>query len=156
MQPTEKGLKRTQQKIKEMTDRKTLNDDYLHKLEAINSLVRGWASYYRAVNPSRTFDKLDRYVWIRLRRWLQKKYHISSFQVKKQFMRHRNGPEGGYAEFAAQDAEGRWVWRARAMRTKLIHYRPSWKRHWPNPYLEKKESRAIRFADTQEHLAWQQ
>lgn len=137
--PAEKGLKRTMQKIKEMTDKKTLNDDYLHKLEAINSLVRGWASYYRAVNPSRTFDKLDRYVWIRLRRWLQKKYHISSFQVRKQYMRHRSGPEGGYAEFAAQDVEGKWLWRRRAMRTKLIHYRPSWKRHWPNPYLEKKK-----------------
>ncbi len=46
MQPTEKGLKRTMQKIQEMTEKKTLNDDYLHKLEAINSLVRGWASYY--------------------------------------------------------------------------------------------------------------
>src|SRR5260370_5326072 len=42
MQPTEKGLKRMKQKIKEMTDKKALNDDYLHKLEAINSLVRGW------------------------------------------------------------------------------------------------------------------
>jgi RNA-directed DNA polymerase len=140
IQPTEKGLKRTKQKIKEMTDRKTLNDDYLHKLEAINSLVGGWASYYRAVNPSRTFDKLDRYVWIRLRRWLQKKYQISSLQVKKQYMRYRSGPEGGYAEFAAQDEEGEWIWRARATRTKLIHYRPSWKRHWPNPYLEKKRA----------------
>jgi RNA-directed DNA polymerase len=138
--PTEKGLKRTMQKIKEMTDKKTLNDDYLHKLEAINSLIRGWASYYRAVNPSRTFDKLDRYVWIRLRRWLQKKYHISSFQVKKQYMRHRSGPDGGYAEFATQDEEGKWIWRARAMHTKLIHYRPSWKRHWPNPYLEKRKA----------------
>src|SRR6266849_4616306 len=140
MQPTEKGLKRMKQKIKEMTDKKTLNDDYLHKLEAINSLVQGWASYYRPVNPSRTFDKLDRSVWIRLRRWLQKKYRISSLQVRKQYMRHRSGPEGGYAEFAAQDEEGEWIWRARATRTKLIHYRPSWKRHWPNPYLEKKRA----------------
>jgi len=140
MQPTEKGLKRIKQKIKEMTGRKTLNDDYLHKLEAINALVRGWASYYRAVNPYRTFDKLDRYVWIRLRRWLQKKYQMSSLQVRKHYMRHRNGPEGGYAEFATQDAEGTWVWRARATRTKLIYYRPSWKRHWPNPYLEKKKA----------------
>jgi RNA-directed DNA polymerase len=140
MQPTEKGLKRIKQKIKEMTERKTLNDDYLHKLEAINALVRGWASYYRAVNPSRTFDELDQYIWIRLRRWLQKKYQISSLQVRKQYMRHRNGPKGGYAEFATQDEEGTWVWRARATRTKLIYYRPSWKRHWPNPYLEKKKA----------------
>ena len=123
-----------------MTDKKTLNDDYLHKLEAINSLVGGWASYSRAVNPCRMFDKLDRYVWIRLRKWLQKKYHSSSYQVRKQYMQHGNGPEGGDAEFAAQDAEGKGVWRRRAMRTKLIHYRPSWKRHWPTPYLEKKKA----------------
>jgi len=30
--------------MKDMTDKKTLNDDYLYKLEAINSLVGGWAS----------------------------------------------------------------------------------------------------------------
>ena len=42
------------------------------------------------------------------------------------------------------------------MRTKLIHYRPSWKRHWPNPYLEKKKVEHFDFADAQEHLAWQQ
>ena len=82
---------------------------------------RGWASYYQAVNPSRTFDKLDRYVWIRLRKWLEKKYRISSKQVRQQYMHHRNGPEGGYAEFAARDEEGNWVWRARTMRTKLTH-----------------------------------
>src|SRR5207248_11298403 len=119
MQPTEKGLKRMKQKIREMTDKKTRNDDYLHKLEAINSLVRGWASYYRAVNPSRTFDKLDRYVWIRLRRWLQKKYRISSWQVRKQYMRHRGGRERGYAEFATQDAEGNWPCRQRPTRREL-------------------------------------
>ncbi len=86
------------------------------------------------------FDKLDRYVWIRLRKWLPKKYHSSSYQVRKQYMQHGNGPEGGDAEFAAQDAEGKGVWRRRAMRTKLMHDRPSWKRHWPKPYLEKKKA----------------
>jgi hypothetical protein len=55
-------------------------------------------------------------------------------------MRHRNGPEGGSAEFATQEAQGRWGWRARATHTPLIDYRPSWKRHWPNPYLEKKKA----------------
>jgi len=55
-------------------------------------------------------------------------------------MQHGNGPEGGDAEFAAQDAEGKGVWRRRAMRTKLMHDRPSWKRHWPTPYLEKKKA----------------
>jgi RNA-directed DNA polymerase len=66
IRPREKGLKRTKLKIKQMTDSTTLNDDYLAKVQAINALVRGWASYYRAVNPSRTFENLDAYVWLRL------------------------------------------------------------------------------------------
>ncbi len=45
VQPTEKGLKRMKQKMKEMTTRKTLQDDYVHQIRAINAAVRGWASY---------------------------------------------------------------------------------------------------------------
>lgn len=73
VQPTEKGLKSMKQKIKEMTTRKTLRDDYVYKIQAINAAVRGWANYYRAVNPTAAFQELDRYVWMRLRKWLEKK-----------------------------------------------------------------------------------
>jgi RNA-directed DNA polymerase len=137
IRPTDKGLKRTKLKIKQMTDSTTLNDDYLAKIQAINALVRGWASYYRAVNPSRTFQLLDAYVWLRLRTWLAKKYKISPKQVRQRYMHRQKGPKGGRTEFAAQDAEGNWVWRYRATQTRLIEYRPTFKKSWPNPYLEK-------------------
>ncbi len=137
MRPTEKGLKRVQAKIKTMTTRSTTNDDYANKIQAINAVMRGWATYYRAVNPTETFHKLDCYVWLRLRKWLEKKYRIGPKEVRRRYMPHQSGPKGGRDEFAAQDAEGKWVWRYRATQTKLIYHRPFVKRHWPHPYLEK-------------------
>jgi RNA-directed DNA polymerase len=137
MRPTEKGLKRVQAKIKAMTTRSTINDDYVYKIQAINAVIRGWATYYRAVNPTETFHKLDRYVWFRLKKWLEKKYGIGPKEVKRRYMPHQPGPKGGRDEFAAQEADGTWVWRYRATQTKLIYHRPTIKRHWPHPYLEK-------------------
>jgi RNA-directed DNA polymerase len=137
MRPTEKGLKRVQAKIKTMTTSSTTNDDYTNKIQAVNAVVRGWATYYRAVNPTETFHKLDNYIWLRLRKWLEKKYRIGPKEVRRRFMPHQPGPKGGRDEFAAQDVEGKWVWRYRATQTKLIYHRPTIKRHWPHPYLEK-------------------
>jgi RNA-directed DNA polymerase len=137
MRPTEKGLKRVQAKIKAMTTRSTINDDYVYKIQAINAVIRGWATYYRAVNPTETFQKLDRYVWLRLKKWLEKKYGIGPKEVKRRYMPHQPGPKGGRDEFAAQEADGTWVWRYRATQTKLIYHRPTIKKHWPHPYLEK-------------------
>jgi len=137
VRPTDKGLKGVQVKIKAMTTRSTLNDDYVYKIQAINAVIRGWATYYRAVNPTETFNKLDRYVWLRLKKWLEKKYEIGPKEVKRRYMSHQPGPKGGRGEFAAQETDGTWVWRYRATQTKLIYHRPTIKRHWPHPYLEK-------------------
>jgi len=95
------------------------------------------ATYYRAVNPFAAFQELDRYVWLRLSKWLQKKYRLSSKQVRRRFMHRQKGPRGGTTEFAVQDIDGRWRWRYRTTQTPLIYYRPSFKKSWPHPYLEK-------------------
>jgi len=137
IRPSEKSVKRIQAKIKAMTTRSTLNDDYLLKIQAMNAVIRGWANYYRAVNPTETFDGLDAYVWLRLKKWLEKKYRIGPKEVKRRYMSHQPGPKGGRDEFAAQDEEGKRVWRYCATQTKLIYHRPTIKKHWPHPYLEK-------------------
>jgi len=137
IRPADKCLKRVQLKIKEMTRSTTYRDDVLLKLRALNAVVRGWANYYRAVNAATTFGDLDRYVWLRLRKWLQGKYRLSPRQVERYHMRRRAGPRGGELNFAAYDAStGKWVWRFLATDTKLVHYRPRFKQHWPNPFLE--------------------
>jgi RNA-directed DNA polymerase len=119
-----------------MTTSSTTNDDYTNTIQAINAVRRGWATYYRAVNPTETFHKLENYVWLRLRKWLEKKYRIGPKEVRRRDMPHQPGPKGGRDEFAAQDIEGKWVWRYPATQTKLIYHRPTIKRHWPHPYLE--------------------
>ncbi len=135
VRPADKCLKRV--KVKEITSRKTHRDDEVLKLKALNAVVRGWANYYRAVNAYKTFADLDRYVWLRLRKWLQGKYRLSPRQVAKRHMRRRAGPRGGEVNFTAHDAvTGNWVWRAMATDTILVHYPPRFKQHWPNPFLE--------------------
>lgn len=140
IKPAKKNLKRVCHKIKDMTLNKTINDDYLCKLKALNAVVKGWANYYRAVNPYASFEKLDRYSWLRLTKWLQKKYRLSSKQVRKKFKYHQAGSKGGTDEFAACDENGKWIWRYRATQTKIVRYYPYFKRNWPNPYLEKAKS----------------
>src|SRR5260370_38877756 len=54
-------------------------------------------------------------------------------------MAHQPGQKGGRDEVAAQEADGKWVWRYRATQTKLIYHRPRIKRYWPHPYLEKEK-----------------
>ena len=68
-------------------------------------------------------------------------FHPTACQIwLSRYMYRQAGPRGGAVEFAAQEADGTWVWRYRTVQTKLIYYRPSFKRHWPNPFLEKVQS----------------
>jgi RNA-directed DNA polymerase len=134
--PTAESQRRVKAKIKAMTGRGTLNEDYLLKIQAVNAVIRGWAMYYRAVNSSSTFQGIDQYVWLRLRTWLEKKHRCGPKQVRRRYMHQQPGPKGGMDEFAAQDAQGRWIVRYRASSTKLIYHRPWLKRSWPHPYLD--------------------
>ena len=137
VRPADKCLKRMKRKVKEMTRRRTLSDDAVSKMQAINAAVRGWAAYYRAVNPMETFKELDHYVWLRLSIWFRKKYRISPKQVQKRFMHRKEGPKGGMKDYAVWDESiGQWLWRYRAQETKLVYHRPSFKKCWPHPYLE--------------------
>src|SRR5260370_36382851 len=74
---------------------------------------------------------------MRLRKWLEKKYQVSPSQVRRQYMHRPKGPKGGTVEFAAQEADGTWIWRYRKGPSKLIEHRTHYKKKLPNPYQEK-------------------
>ena len=138
VKPAKANIKRVRQKIREMTGQKSRNDDYLDKLKALNAVVRGWCNYYRAVNPMVVFRKLDKFVWQRVQNWLRHKYQLNSHQVCKQYQRRRTGPQGGGWEYAALDESTlKYVWRYKAVDTPLRYYRPTAKKNWPNPYVQK-------------------
>jgi len=79
-------------------------------------------------------------------RYQQRARHAANFRPQArrwQKQRHplavailQAGARGGELNFAAYDAStGKWVWRFLATDTTLVHYRPRFKQHWPNPFL---------------------
>jgi RNA-directed DNA polymerase len=135
--PAKANFKRIRQKIREMTNSSTLNDDYLSKLQALNAVLRGWANYYRAVNPRAIFKKLDNFVWHRLYGWLATKFKSSSKKIRRDYQHRRPSPKGSVSQFSTLDeSTGKMIYCYQAVDTKLVYYRPRIKKYWPNPYLE--------------------
>jgi RNA-directed DNA polymerase len=52
-------------------------------LRQLNSLLRGWANYYRNGAAKRTFSKVDHYVWRKLWRWATRRHPDKSNAWKK-------------------------------------------------------------------------
>jgi Group II intron, maturase-specific domain len=136
-----------------MTKGSTTNDEYAYKLQAINAVIRGWASYYRAVNPTEPFNKLDRYVWLQLRKWLEKTYGIGPKEVRRRYMPHQPGPKGGRDEFAVK--AGRWdMGLALPCNPNQTHLSPTVDQEALAPSLfGKGESRTLRSTDHEGEVA---
>jgi RNA-directed DNA polymerase len=53
------------------------NAKYLIKV--LNPIIRGWANYYRGVVSAQTFQKLEGYIFWKLRRWISKTHPNKSY-----------------------------------------------------------------------------
>ncbi|MCX6055790.1 MAG: hypothetical protein NTZ74_12935 [Chloroflexi bacterium] len=62
-------MKSVRGKIHEITDRKWLSKPPQEIIEFLNPIIRGWRNYFRCGNSTWKFDRLDRYLWKRFRRW---------------------------------------------------------------------------------------
>jgi len=61
-------------KVKDRTGRSTVSCSLAEKLQELNPILRGWASYYRyCAGAGRVFTSLDWYIGDRLWRWQRKK-----------------------------------------------------------------------------------
>lgn len=64
-------------KVRALTDRGT-DVSARMRVERINSVLRGWANYYKfATNASKVFGNLEYFTWHRLTCWLARKYDCS-------------------------------------------------------------------------------
>ena len=61
-------MKRIREKVRERTPRGRCHTDIRVVIADLNSVLRGWANYYRTGNAAKRFNQLDSYVWQRLRR----------------------------------------------------------------------------------------
>jgi RNA-directed DNA polymerase len=71
--PSRRSLWSVMSKIKELT-RSGTNQSLEQLLHRLNPVLRGWCSYFRTGQSSRTFQYLRHYTWGRVVRWLRRKY----------------------------------------------------------------------------------
>ena len=67
-------MKLVRERIRAMTRRSRVGVDIRVIIGDLNSLLRGWANYFRTGNAADKFVTLDRFVLDRLRRLLAKRY----------------------------------------------------------------------------------
>ena len=69
MWPGQKAMKTVRKKIHEITERKRLSETPQEVIQNLNPVIRGWRNYFRCGNSTDKLEQLDKYVWLRLRRW---------------------------------------------------------------------------------------
>ena len=72
--PSKKALGRVIDKVRRLT-RGSMNLTLSDLLRRINSVLRGWANYFKHGVSKATFSYLDTYAWRRVTGWLRRKHH---------------------------------------------------------------------------------
>ena len=77
--PTTDAIKRHKAKLSQIIDGyKTATQEKL--IGALNPIIVGWANYYSAVNSKETFGELDHWLYIKLRRWADRRHPMKPKQ----------------------------------------------------------------------------
>jgi len=72
--PSQRSLQRVRERVKERTGRNRDGvKDVRVLIRELNPILRGWGNYFRTGNASRKFNRVDTYVWKRLKRFLVKR-----------------------------------------------------------------------------------
>ncbi len=77
IKPADKRIKRFGQKIKDVFE-KNKAADAATLINKLNPILRGWANYYKHCCCSRTFSKLNSWVWEKLWRWARRRHSNKS------------------------------------------------------------------------------
>ena len=71
--PNQKAMKLVREKIRKETARTRLRVDLRELVGALNRIIQGWRAYFSIGNSTKKLADLDRYVWLRLWRFLKKR-----------------------------------------------------------------------------------
>ncbi|WP_193196206.1 group II intron reverse transcriptase/maturase [Nostoc sp. MG11] len=75
--PTGKAIKRHKAKLSQIIDGlKTAPQSRL--IRELNPVITGWATYYSAVNSKEIFGEIDHWLFIKLRRWANRRHPMKS------------------------------------------------------------------------------
>jgi RNA-directed DNA polymerase len=110
-------------KIRALTCR-TSQQDLGYVLIRLNSIMHGWASYFRHAVAKNTFSMLDNFTWWRIIRMLRQRHHWRWKDVRRRF----TTPAGRWLPITAGEIELRQI---SAIPVTRYRYRGS---QIPNPY----------------------
>lgn len=141
LRPTAAGTKRVQDKIKTLTSRNWAWMDEVTRMTTLNSIVRGWAEYYRHTSLLRDIEEVTRYTWHRYLLWLRKKHKGSR---KGQLMRSRQRTIHNRKRWTATIQEGNkslrvYQWLPTRKEYRRSRYRQKGRNGFPHPYLPNDE-----------------
>lgn len=72
--PSKRSVEAIKYKVKNLTTRSTTHLSLRTLLLQVNSVLRGWATYFRYDASKRTLAYVDHFAWWRVFRWLRKKH----------------------------------------------------------------------------------
>jgi RNA-directed DNA polymerase len=85
--PSKKNVQAFRAKIKEIfNEHRTAKQESL--IATLNPVIRGWANYHRAVSASKTFSKIDSWLWLKAWQWARRRHPNKSAQwvMKRYFV----------------------------------------------------------------------
>lgn len=74
LRPRAKAKERVKDKIKDLTTRSWTWMDEYNRLTTLNTIVKGWAEYYKHTSLLEDIEEITRYTWFRYLGWLLKKH----------------------------------------------------------------------------------
>lgn len=146
IQPSKQGVKRLLDTVREtVRQHRTAPAHVL--VSKLNSILRGWANYYRHVVSKKTFSKIDHHVWCALWRWAKRRHmHKNKGWIKRKYFT-RNATRDWI--FFGDSPEGKRVtlFSLRAVKIKrhvkvkngANPYDPAWQ-----PYFDMRDGSAVR------------
>jgi RNA-directed DNA polymerase len=72
--PSRKAIQAIKDKVKARTYRSTRHQDLDELIRSLNRSLAGWANYFRHGVSKAAFSTIDSFAWLRLMRWIRRKY----------------------------------------------------------------------------------
>jgi RNA-directed DNA polymerase len=72
--PSRKAIQAIKDKVSAKTYRSTRHQDLDELIRSLNRSLAGWANYFRHGVSKAVFSAVDSHAWLRLMRWIRRKY----------------------------------------------------------------------------------
>lgn len=84
IRPSKKNIQRYKDRVRDILDRRHYSQSETTTLVALNRLTRGWGNYYRHVNASQDFHRLDWFLVSRTSQWLRRRHKYLAAKTYRQ------------------------------------------------------------------------